>query len=75
MWAAFTSKVWGWVYGYVIKYIVRYLVDYFTAWVERRTAAAKQKKKDEASKKTYDQAVKYGTEEDIVKATEDRLNG
>lgn len=63
----------------VLKYLggllVRYAWDYVTAWLERRRASREQQRKDEQSKKPYDQAVQNGTEQEIEQATEDRLNG
>lgn len=72
---AFFSNIGGMISRFVAKYIFDRLAKMLTAWIERRQRAAEQAKKDEASKPTYDQAIKEGTHEDIVKATEDRLNG
>jgi hypothetical protein len=49
--------------------------DHVTAWYERRRASEAQRKKDEESKKPYDQAVQNGTHEQIENETEGRLNG
>ena len=73
--SALISKIGQWFATYVVKYLIRYIADHLTAWIERRRASEEQTKKDEATKPTYDSAVKNGSEEEIVKATEDRLNG
>ena len=59
----------------ILKYVVRYVWDHVSAWLERRRASSEQRKKDEASKKPYDEAVQNGTHDEIEDATEDRLNG
>jgi hypothetical protein len=74
MWAAFVARLGTWFSTYVVKYVVRYILDHFTAWIERRSKMEAQKKKDEENKKKYDQAVLNGTNEDVIKATEDLLN-
>lgn len=72
---AFFSKIGDSIARFVLKYILNKLAKMLTAWIERRQREIEQKKKDEASKAPYDQAIKEGTHEDIVKETEDRLNG
>lgn len=72
---AFMAKIGEWLGKYVVQYLIRYVVDHVTAWLERRRADQRQRKKDEENKIKYDQAVKEGTHEDIQNQTEDRLNG
>lgn len=72
---AFFAKFGEWFVKYVLQYIVRYVWDHVTAWNERRRASKAQRKKDEESKKPYDQAVQNGTHEQIENETEGRLNG
>lgn len=77
--SAFMTKLGQWfikyVVSYVVRYVVRYVWDHVTAWYERRRASEAQRKKDEESKKPYDQAVQNGTHEQIENETEGRLNG
>lgn len=69
MWATLVSKVRAWFAVHVIKYVLRYIVDHIEAALERREAQQEQVLKDK-----YDQAIKDGKDEEIVKATEDRFN-
>ena len=73
--AALFTKIGELIAKYVVKYVVRFLIDHITAWVERRRISQEHDKKEETAKPAYDQAVKEGTHEDIVKATEDRFRG
>lgn len=68
---AFIQKVLIGLLYKILKDVYYVMKDQFDAWNGRRI----QKKKDEASKKPYDEAVKNGTGKEIEDATEGRLNG
>lgn len=60
---------------YVARFFILFVIDHISAWLERRRAIIEHKKKEETAKPAYDKAVKEGTHEDIVKATEARFRG
>jgi hypothetical protein len=74
MWAAFTAKLGAWFTKIVLPYLLKYFWDHLQAWNERRLKDNAQKKEDETTNQTYDEAIKHGTKEEIRRATEDRFN-
>lgn len=71
---AFFTKIGEWFGKYVVQYVIRYVVDHVTSWIERRRISEEQRKRDEASKEDYQRAVEHGTNEEIIRKTEDRFN-
>jgi hypothetical protein len=72
--SAFTAKLGEWFGKYVIQYVVRYLWDHVTAWLERQRLSKDQIKRDNESKEAYQKAIESGTNEEIIRQTEDRFN-
>ena len=72
--SAFMAKIGEWFGKYVVQYVLRYVWDHVTAWLERRRISEEQRKRDQASKEDYERTVQNGTNEEIIRKTEDRFN-
>lgn len=69
------ASIGNWIASFLMKYVINYIVKAVSVMIETASRRKAQEKKDQETKAPYDEAVKNGTKEEIIKATEDRLNG
>lgn len=72
---AFWAKLADLIAKYAVKYFISYVIKWAGALLERLKLKKVQEQKDKDQLKKTQDAVKNGTEDQIVKETEKLLNG